>query len=101
MVMLITVDAFVLKIYDKLIIRCHTTIMTSKEERYFSIILEDIHSKFDLLIELVQHVNNTKANQTDVLRLEKRMHSLEQLMNTARSNHTRRISKLEKSLKPS
>ena len=44
--------------------------MTMKEERYFAAILEDINAKFDLLIELIQHVNNTKASQADIAHLE-------------------------------
>ncbi|MGY4893406.1 MAG: hypothetical protein ACO1N2_01780 [Candidatus Saccharimonadota bacterium] len=75
--------------------------MTAKEERYFTSILEDINSKFDLIIELVQHINTTKANQADIIRLEEHISRLEQSASAMLTAHTSRIYNLEKSLRPS
>ncbi len=75
--------------------------MTAKEERYFTSILEDINSKFDLIIELVQHINTTKANQADIIRLEEHISRLEQSASAMLTAHTGRIYNLEKSLRPS
>jgi hypothetical protein len=71
-----------------------------KEERYFTAVLEDISSKFDLLIELVQHINNTKASQADIAQLETTIGRVENSTRALLTNHTNRIQKLELTVTP-
>ena len=83
-----------------LIIGCHTSNMTMKGERYYAAILEDLNSKFDLLIERVQHINNTTASKADIALLGDKIDSLDNSTRALLVNHTTRIQKLELALKP-
>ena len=74
--------------------------MNKQSDNYIGVLLEEMSSKLDVVIEIVQSLRDTKADKDDFARLEQRQKQDRQLSDASakrfNSLHLRHIEQIEK-----
>lgn len=79
--------------------------MNKQSDNYIGMLLEEMSSKLDVVIEIVQSLRDTKADKADFARLEQRQKEDRQLsdattkrFNSLHLQHSEQIEKLQKQI---